>query len=524
MDDRSRFDKLVELTRRYPELGDDQLTDVEELLVAELAQAADDRDVGRARSVGELVDKTRGEQRRRRVRAEEDAKELEALLVKAGLSEQEDEPEPEVEAPAAVVASLKTGPVPSIADLARKRRRQTPIREPVANQPRFTSSYGGHKLVGLSEVGEELLARLRSPNVSGGRVTVASSSWELPVERRLNDDWNENTARIEAALAPPALLASGGICAPPESYYAQQVYAVGDRPIRDSLPLFSADRGGIRYILPPVIGDISSGVDHITEAEDAAGATKSCLEVACGDVEEVLVSAVYRCLRFGNFDARVHGERVEAFVSAAIAAQARLAERNLWQSMCSASTAVTASEGLGAWRDLYEIVTRAAAAIRSRQRMRSDQVLRLLAPAWLGDLLAVDLVRQAPGDNTVAGVSRAQFETALRTVGIAVSWTLEGSVSTPQIFGTQTAGPLNAWPTSAELLLFSEGTWLYLDGGILDLGIVRDSTLNLSNQLEVFAETFENVAYLGPESLCLTLDICASGLSAGFDDTIACAS
>lgn len=60
-------------------------------------------------------------------------------------------------------------------------------------------------------------------------------------------------------------------------------------------------------------------------------------------------------------------------------------------------------------------------------------------------------------------------------------------------------------------MLYPEGSWLFLDGGTLDLGFVRDSTLNSTNDYQVFAETFEAVALVGVESLALTMDLCPSG-------------
>jgi len=42
---------------------------------------------------------------------------------------------------------------------------------------------------------------------------------------------------------------------------------------------------------------------------------------------------------------------------------------------------------------------------------------------------------------------------------------------------------------------------LFLESGTLDLGIVRDSTPNATNDANLFAETFEQVAPVGPESL-----------------------
>ncbi len=78
-------------------------------------------------------------------------------------------------------------------------------------------------------------------------------------------------------------------------------------------------------------------------------------------------------------------------------------------------------------------------------------------------------------------------------------------------FGSQGDGPLLGWPSVCRTLLYPEGSWLFLDGGTLDLGIVRDSTLNATNDYQVFAETFEAAALIGVESLALTMDLCPSG-------------
>lgn len=48
-------------------------------------------------------------------------------------------------------------------------------------------------------------------------------------------------------------------------------------------------------------------------------------------------------------------------------------------------------------------------------------------------------------------------------------------------------------------------TFLFLDGGELDFGIVRDSTLNARNDFRLMVETFEALGYVGGESLELTL-------------------
>ena len=61
--------------------------------------------------------------------------------------------------------------------------------------------------------------------------------------------------------------------------------------------------------------------------------------------------------------------------------------------------------------------------------------------------------------------------------------------------------------------LYIEGTFLHLDAGVLELGVVRDSTLNSTNDYQVFGETFENVARIGPtqSALWFTSTVCPSG-------------
>jgi hypothetical protein len=68
--------------------------------------------------------------------------------------------------------------------------------------------------------------------------------------------------------------------------------------------------------------------------------------------------------------------------------------------------------------------------------------------------------------------------------------------------------------------LFSEGSFLFLDGGTLDLGVIRDSTLVGTNDYKMFVETFENVALVGVESLQVTSTINVNGVAAALRDTL----
>jgi hypothetical protein len=77
----------------------------------------------------------------------------------------------------------------------------------------------------------------------------------------------------------------------------------------------------------------------------------------------------------------------------------------------------------------------------------------------------------------------------------------------------QTAAAVDGFPSSLEVGFFPAGTFLHLDMAELNLGIVRDSTLNSTNDFQIFGESFENVARIGPDQAAywMTLDICPTG-------------
>ena len=100
------------------------------------------------------------------------------------------------------------------------------------------------------------------------------------------------------------------------------------------------------------------------------------------------------------------------------------------------------------------------------------------------------------------------------------TWAFDDDTGT-QNFAAQGAGTasvpvaLNGWPATTRMLIFPEGTFQFLDGGQLDLGVTRDSTLNAQNKMQVFAETFEAVAPRGFEALDFTAAFVPNGASAG---------
>jgi hypothetical protein len=387
----------------------------------------------------------------------------------------------------------------------------------------------GAPLADMHGVAKAFMARRKtfrglSPEGDGDDVIVASIQGDYPEERRLGKDAETNMAKIDAVASPAALTASGGLCAPLEPYYGIQVIADAARPVRDSLPKFSADRGGVRFIPPPVLSDVSGAIGVTTAAQDVGpygdseGDTpfKPCLHVACGEEQEVEVAAIHRCLTFGNFAARTYPEQVEAWLALAIAAHARRAETLLLDAIDAASTATTGASTYSAVRTLLPQIDVAVAAYRSRNRTSQNLALRIMLPAWTKELLRADLARGYQGHDTreVLAVSDAEIAAWFSVRNVTPTFYVDGATGSSQIFGAQSAGALSAFPSTVVWYLFVEGSFVFLDGGVLDLGLVRDSTLNKTNDYQIFAETFEAVAFYGIESVKVTSTVCPNGVSA----------
>jgi hypothetical protein len=314
-----------------------------------------------------------------------------------------------------------------------------------------------------------------------------------------------------------AIVAAGGLCAPVEPYYNLKQIATTQRPVRDALARFGADRGGIRFAPPPDLGDFSNAITVISEADDAAGgsaAVKQCLDVSCPEFQEVLVGIRSHCLTFHNLNARAWPEQVDNAVANTMAMHARVAETALLDSIAAGSKAVTASAVNGFSADFPTAILRAATGFRSRHRAADNATLRVLAPQWaedayMADLWATQFYRQSDSQDTL--------EAKLADAGVVISYYLDSPTGADQIFPVQdsSGAGLDDFPSEAVWYIFDEGGWLHLDAGALELGLVRDSVLNALNEYTMFGETFEEAAFIGIESIQVTQDVCLTGNTGG---------
>jgi len=387
-----------------------------------------------------------------------------------------------------------------------------------ADIPGYTA---GSSLDSMSTVAEAMAKRIHSlRRVNGGdgeQHIVASVTTTFPEARTLDSDAESNWAKINEVVSPEAITAAGGHVAPFEARYDIFGFGTTARPVRDALPRFQADRGGIRFITPPILEDYADAVGVWTAANDASDdpspAAKASLTVTAAGEVSVATDAVTLQMQFGNLATRAYPELIVRHNELGLIQHAREAEAQILSRIGTESTAVTTTSLIGFGRDFLVQLGRAATAYRSRHRLEADTSLRVIMPSWVKDAMAADLTLSMPGDSTLNAYGEIDGYMASR--GVQVSYTLDGSV-----FGAQGATSLLEFSDTFVWYLFAEGTFLLLDGGTLDLGIIRDSTLVGTNDYKMFIETFEGVAKVGIESLAITSTINVNGAAAALRDTL----
>lgn len=372
----------------------------------------------------------------------------------------------------------------------------------------------GAPLDSMDDVIEALTKKvngMRNVSGDGEHIIVASFSKdaEVPDERMLRaGDMEGNSRKIRSllsdkeALQPDALMAAAW-CAPRAPIYDVPTIGTTARPVGSALPTFNADRGGITWMEPPSFPDLAGAVglwrysndawgSHLLPTGgDAAGELKPCLTVECGTEASADVDAITLCLCFNNMTARAFPEWIRGNTDLTMVAQARFAEQVLLSKMFSvvASGDCGPATSVGVARDFLFTVRTAAAAKRWTYRMDPDAPLQLLAPAWLGDAIAIDLGLQAPGDDTYS-TSRSEVNGYLREANIDPIWYQDDVPGGAPFTGC-------VFPAVAQWLLYPTGSFLRLDTGDLNLGVVRTKEDVQKNSYCEFSETFETVAYMG---------------------------
>lgn len=378
----------------------------------------------------------------------------------------------------------------------------------------------------------------------GAREKVILGRIELPKDPDRNIDTGNEEARyatlanlLDNAYLPEkwdeALIASGGFCAPAMPDYSIPQISGAQRPVADYLPTVNMNRGSLVVITPPTLAGVvtstaqtgGSAVGVTTNAADIAATSKPHQVVPCAAQSTITLQAITEILQFGNSMQRAFPELVTTWLANTASAWARRADGELLRVLDGLCTSVSTTAVLGATADFGGYLHQASAQIRNRQRMQAvpQARLRAMVPAWFIDLIGADLMRQHAGDGLDRFLTdREAFVRGLfNAANVNVTFyqdTALATAATNMVFGDQTGGAdLENFPPSPGAstrmiwYLFPEGSFARGDGGTLDLGIVRDSTLNNTNDYQFFTESWEALVPHVIEALKITSVLCPSG-------------
>lgn len=321
-----------------------------------------------------------------------------------------------------------------------------------------------------------------------------------------------------------SLVAGGGWCAPSEIRYDFFNIACEDGLI--DLPTFGVTRGGIRFPVSPSLADAigdnafapfavpftNASVPWLwTEADDIATVTgspnKPCMRVPCPDFGEERLECYGICLTAGNLTDDAYPEATQNTLRLLMSAHAHAMNARLIALMVAQSSApIATGEFAGggtpatakpAFQQILSGLALGATDYRARYGMCIDDVIEIVAPYWLRDVIRADLAWRTGVD--LLSVSDEMINGFFVDRNLRVQWVNDWQVRGAGQFGNAT--PMTAWPTTVDVMMYAAGTFLHGNGMSLDLGVIRDSVLNAENDFTAaWSEECHLIARVGHES------------------------
>lgn len=538
-------------------IGDDELSGQEEALVSQFDaliadENLDDAGLAELTELGQNIKAIRGESQRRIEAAELRASTLAQLQeqVHGGdASEESAEVTPPAEAavveeeekePALVAATTTTPRVkgrklnPTLAEIRQHAPKVTAPRttkESVlvasADIPGFTHA---SKLPDMTALVAAMQARAKTlPDGRGAHNYVPVAQLQRTFRHTLGPDASpEDIDRvIKDATDPAALVAAGGWCSPSEISYDFYNIVCEDGMV--DLPTIGINRGGIRWPVSPSFGDLvgNEALWSWTETQDIAAATgtaqsgvKPCGRVPCPTFDEERLTCDGLCLTVGNLMDDAYPELIANHTRLLFAAHAHKMNETWINRLVSLSGVDNSigSAGSGVVAPLIGAISLAAIDYRDKYAMCEDAVLEVILPRWVRAMARSDMRKRTGVD--LLDFNDARLMALLDAENVKVQWVNDWQVRAAGFPGN--TDPILLWPTTVEFLIYAPGTFVKGNGLKLDLGVIRDSTLNETNDFT--AEWMEECWLIfqpGHESRRYSVNICADGTT-GAADLTAC--
>lgn len=428
---------------------------------------------------------------------------------------------------------------PSLADA----QRQAPASEapPRAESVLIASAdipgfVAGSQLGGMENLVEAMTARARHMPITqkgddAPRIPIASLMREHKYTLGLDSSLADFNEVMTAAANPDIMVAAGGWCSPSEISYDFFNIVCEDGAL--DLPTVGINRGGIRWPTSPSFADVVLGgaLWTWTEAQDIAAVTgtaqsgtKTCGRVPCPGFNEERLHCDGICLTVGNLTQDAYPELIANHTRLVMASHFHKINRARIDEVRALSAAFTVTNGTlgeGAVAPVLGSMELQAIDYRDRYSMCQDAVLEVIAPRWLRGVLRSDLRKRMGSGTDMLSVTDAYLMSLFDAINVRIQWVNDYQVRTAGFPGVPDTLP-TAWPTTVEFMMYAPGTVVLGQGMRLDLGIIRDSILNETN--DHTAEWMEECWLIfnpGHEVRRITVNICPDGTT-GAADLILC--
>lgn len=327
---------------------------------------------------------------------------------------------------------------------------------------------------------------------------------------------------LAAQGKPNAIVAAAGWCAPSETDYSVCLQISTDGMY--DAPEVQARRGGIRHttgIEFDTIFGSGTGFFDLTEAQVAAGTTKTCLEIPCPDFTDTRLGVTGLCLTGNILSIRGYPEFTALFTRGALAASAHQINREQIAEVVAGSTAVNltaaapwATDG-STVSQVLSAVEMAIVDIKYRMRMQRSSTLEVVMPWWILAQMRADWIRRNGGNyNEMLTLADAAISRAFSERGARVQYVYDWQDAFANSATTGMGGdtPVNNLPTSLQFLVYPAGTWVRAVSDVITLNSVYDSTKLATNQVtHLFTETGWAMLKMCPVSRVYTVPVCPSG-------------
>jgi hypothetical protein len=439
---------------------------------------------------------------------DDDDDEAEAVVVTAdetSTNTEADEAEASAEENELVTASAdKTPKAPSASAVARRSTKPEVAEaqpEVVITAAADIPGFSGGATINTIEMAKAMHAKARTLSNGSGFVPVATVN--LPIQHKVGADLAQNLDVIAEATAPEALTAAGW-CAPSQNLYTLFGIDAGDGLL--DLPTVQVTRGGLNVPNFIGIGDASDALWTWTEDSKEDEETKACLFIPCPDFTDYRLKAEGLCLTNGNLTDRAFPELTSRFIALAINAHLHRLSAAMVNDISTSATGVTMSAlASSAAGSILHAIDLQVADYRSQYRMSVNSVLEAVFPLWAKELIRADFALRS-------GVLLTNVTDAMIDDHFAARKVRAQFVHDYQpLFSVAEAV---AFPTTLDFLLYPAGGYIKGDGGTIDLGVVRDSVLNATNDYTAaWTEQLYLVAQVGPKAREVTVNYAVDGVT-----------